>query len=109
MVLKCTKFLKAQAMDTFTFVPTGNLDRAIPTGYCICNDCGARVETGIINLSEHYWTCPAVDRSLTLNGEVIMSSRAPHNCGADSVLISYDEINTEVLKKCGVPGKLILL
>lgn len=35
--------------------------------------------------------------------------RAAHNSGADSVLISYDERNSEVLRNCGIKGKFIKL
>jgi hypothetical protein len=35
--------------------------------------------------------------------------RAKHNSGGDSILISYDEQNTEVLKNCGIKGKLVIL
>jgi hypothetical protein len=35
--------------------------------------------------------------------------RAKHNSGSDSVLISYDEKNTEVLKNCSINGKLLIL
>ncbi len=36
-------------------------------------------------------------------------TRAPHNCGADSVLILYNIDNTNCLKDCGLKGKLIQL
>lgn len=35
--------------------------------------------------------------------------KAKHNSGGDSILISYDRANTEVLKECGIRGKLIIL
>lgn len=35
--------------------------------------------------------------------------RAKHNSGGDSVLISYDAENTEILRNCGIKGKLIEL
>lgn len=35
--------------------------------------------------------------------------RAKHNSGGDSVLISYDPVNTEVLRNCGIKGKFIQL
>lgn len=42
----------------FDFIQTSKdgTDR-IRTGYCICKKCGQRVETGIINLSEHWSKC----------------------------------------------------
>lgn len=43
--------------DGFTFVATGNFDKQLPTGHCICDHCGARVETGIMNLAEHWSKC----------------------------------------------------
>lgn len=35
--------------------------------------------------------------------------KAEHNSGADSVLVSYNEYNTEVLRTCGIIGKFIKL
>jgi hypothetical protein len=35
--------------------------------------------------------------------------RAAHNGGSDSVLISYDQRNTETLMNCGIRGQFILL
>lgn len=39
----------------------------------------------------------------------IDGSRAKHNGGGDSALISYDKYNTEKIKESGLIGKLILL
>lgn len=39
----------------------------------------------------------------------VNGDRAPHNCGADSVLISYDSENTKVLQNCSIEGKFIQL
>jgi hypothetical protein len=44
-------------METFIFIATGNLDKEIPTGYCICKHCFERVETGIMNLAYHWSNC----------------------------------------------------
>lgn len=41
----------------FIFIPTGNFDSSIKTGYCICENCGIRVETGIFNISTHWNEC----------------------------------------------------
>jgi hypothetical protein len=49
--------ITGSGLDGFTFVPTGNLDRPIPTGHCICKHCGERVENGIMNLAEHWRNC----------------------------------------------------
>lgn len=39
----------------------------------------------------------------------IDGSRARANSGAPSVLISYDQYNSEILKKCGITGQFISL
>ena len=44
-------------MEGYTFVATDNLDQAIQTGHCICDHCGQRVETGIMNLADHWSKC----------------------------------------------------
>lgn len=36
-------------------------------------------------------------------------TRAKHNSGADSVLVSYNLENTERLRDCGIAGKLVIL
>jgi len=36
-------------------------------------------------------------------------TRAAHNCGADSVLIAYDIINSEILRQSSLKGKFIKL
>lgn len=41
----------------FDFIPTGGNPAGIQTGHCICKKCGVRVETGIINLSQHWAKC----------------------------------------------------
>lgn len=42
-------------MDGFTLVSKG--DGIDPDRYCICDHCGARVETGILNLADHWSKC----------------------------------------------------
>jgi hypothetical protein len=49
------------AFDTYDFIPTGGDPEGIQTGYCICKKCKQRVETGIVNLSEHWWKCSSDD------------------------------------------------
>lgn len=39
----------------------------------------------------------------------VNGQRAAHNCGADSVLIAYDEQNAKALIKSGIKGKIIAL
>lgn len=50
---------------------------------------------------------------LFINGRLhfhhVSGVRAAHNCGADSVLIAYDKFNSDILKNCGIKGKLIEL
>lgn len=50
---------------------------------------------------------------LFINGRLhfhhVNGARAAHNCGADSVLISYDKLNANILRNCGIKGKLIEL
>ena len=44
-------------MNGFKFVPTGNFDKHIQTGHCICETCGVKVETGVVNLVTHWKDC----------------------------------------------------
>lgn len=43
----------------FEFIadPPDQPEEKIRTGYCICIHCKTRVETGIVNLSEHWFYC----------------------------------------------------
>lgn len=43
-------------MDGFTLVHDDKLE-IDPNRYCICDHCGARVETGIFNLADHWSKC----------------------------------------------------
>ena len=67
--------------------------------------------TGTSHFHRTVWN--KADSLLFLSGRLhfhhVSGLRAAHNCGADSVLISYDEANTEVLRSCDIPGKFIKL
>lgn len=46
-------------MLDFTHIswPPNQPPDTVHTGYLVCHHCGARVEKGIVNLSEHWFNC----------------------------------------------------
>jgi hypothetical protein len=54
--------------DHFKFIPDpGFGPDQIPTGHLICNRCGRRVETGIMNVSSHWRDCYPEDDGQEMN------------------------------------------
>jgi hypothetical protein len=67
--------------------------------------------TGAAGFCREVW--PKAHSILFISGRLyfyhVSGVRAKHNSGGDSILVSYNETNTQVLQTCGIRGKLILL
>ena len=70
----------------------------------------ARTETE--NFFQHVWeraTALHFMRSPRLHFHRVDGSRAPHNCGAPTVLCAYGQADADVLQSCGIPGQFVPL
>ena len=68
----------------------------------------ARTDTRLF----HDLICPNADSILFIKGRLSFyhaSGEQGGTAGAPSCLISFDAANTEILKKCGIEGKLVIL